>query len=155
MALCADTDAKSLTALSENPVYHYQYSSITDAIDNMSDSLSELRILRYMLTTIMLQYLEEDLSSPIKNAIVLQTDSTSILKAFSDKLAERSVVKISNSVMPYNRPLSVGYEVSYINLANIENSFSTPLHVERVLTDETATQCVIRQYLNKMSFLIN
>ncbi len=44
MALASYKSAKSVVQLSESPVFHYQYSSITDAVSNLARTDSEPKI---------------------------------------------------------------------------------------------------------------
>jgi len=143
MTLASDTQAQSPVALSLSPVYHYQNTSVSDAITNLADDAESYPAVQQEVRSLVLKYYRPLLGE--SNRVVLQTDSTSIRKPHSPTLEGRTMIGIPNTVVPGNRPLDIGYEVSYINLSDMDSSWSMPLHIERVGWDETATNRALAQ----------
>ena len=76
---------------------------------------------------------------------LLQTDTTPSCRAYSPSLPERTFVSIPNNAVPGNRPLSIGYELSCINICDEQSHWSLPLSLKRVALQETASECAHRQ----------
>jgi len=87
-------------------------------------------------------YYESD--SALVERVRLQTDTTPYRKPHSPTLAERTYIHVPNEVIKNNRPLSIGYEVSNINLS-AEDKWSLPLSTQRVLPNETASERALSQ----------
>lgn len=122
---------KNPIALSESPLYHYQYSSITDAIGHMSRDSTALEALEGRLQG---RYLGSYLSCG--DMLILQTDKTSVTKAHSPTLPHRIHVPISNTVIRSNKPVSIGYEYSFVNAHVGEGKWSLPLSSQRIGIEE-------------------
>ena len=76
---------------------------------------------------------------------LLQTDTTPFCRPHSPTLPHRTFVSIPNNAVPGNRPLSIGYELSCVNLCDPESRWSLPLSLKRVNLSETASDCAISQ----------
>ena len=52
---------------------------------------------------------------------------------------------IPNNKIKGNKPIDIGYEASFINLSMPEGKWSLPLDIDRVRSDETASQRTLVQ----------
>lgn len=143
MALASYEGARSPVELSCSPLYHYQYSSITDALSELARNEAQRIQARQSIQAMCLSFLEE--TSGPDGRIYLQTDTTPLIKAHSPTLGGRGYVAVPNNLIPGNKPLGIGYEVSFVNLSRQSSKWSLPLDIERVGTDETATQRCLHQ----------
>jgi len=147
MALASYEGARSVTGLSESPVYHYQYSSISKSVRELARDAKERSVVQEEFQKLSYPYY-----CPVEEStahVLLHTDSTPVEKIYSPTLANRTYIAIPNNVIPGNKPLSVGYDVSFINLSEPETKWSLPLSVQRVSERETASQRAIAQ-LNQL-----
>jgi hypothetical protein len=78
MALASFKSAKSVVGLSESPVYHYQYSSITDAISNLARTSAERDERRKSLQRLFLEHFAS--TKLLKNLISLGFEYYSRIK---------------------------------------------------------------------------
>ena len=142
LALCSDRDARSVVGLSESPLFHYQYSSITDGLSRMArcpdPQLRAARLLAHQLG-----FLEAGASFG-RDHVLLQSDATPCPKAHSPTLLERGYVYQPNALAG-QQPVNVGYDLSYLNLGEPASGWSLPLSMERVGIDQTATACLLAQ----------
>jgi hypothetical protein len=60
MALASFKSAKSVVGLSESPVYHYQYSSISEAISNLARTSGERQERRKSLSEVILRVFSDE-----------------------------------------------------------------------------------------------
>lgn len=139
MALASCGEARSPVELCVSPLYHYQYSSITDALTDMAEVPGGRARARQSVQALCMRHL------PGTGRIFLQTDTTPIGKAHSPTLPGRTYIAVPNNVIPGNRPLDIGYEVSFVNVSEPATKWSLPLDIERVGTDETATERALSQ----------
>lgn len=139
MALASCEEARSPVELCVSPLYRYQYSSITDALTDMSKVPGGRASARQSVQSLCMRRF------PDGGRIYLQTDTTPIGKAHSPTLPGRTYVAVPNNVIPGNKPLGIGYEVSFVNVSEPATKWSLPLDVERVGTDETATERALSQ----------
>ena len=128
MALASCNEARSPVELSLSPVYNYQFSSISKSLDRLCGDAASRRALRQKIRRLSMRYFNEGQASHY----LLQTDSTSLCKAYSPTLANRTYVPVPNNVVAGNRSLSLGYETSLINLRSAEKNWSLPLALRRV-----------------------
>ena len=110
MALASFLEARSVVELSLSPLYHYQFSSIAKAIDALARDDATGREVEQAIRSLCLPYAHRPF-------YFLQTDTTSLCKAHSPTLSERTYIHTANNTVAGNRPLSVGYEVSFVNLS--------------------------------------
>lgn len=143
MALASYEEARSPVELSASPVYRYQYSSITDALTDMSRGGTGHAGARQAVQSLCMSYFSG--CPPGTGRIYMQTDTTPIRKAHSPTLPGRTYVPLPNNAIPGNRPLGIGYEVSFVNVSEPATKWSLPLDIERVGTDETATERALAQ----------
>ncbi len=142
MALASYQEAWSPTALSESPLFHHQYGSITKVLSDLSRDAAERARVQSLIQSHCWSYYELG-AFPIER-VRLQTDTTPYAKPHSPTLAQRTYIHVPNTVIKGNRPLSIGYEVSFINLS-AEDKWSIPLSTHRVLPDETASERALSQ----------
>ena len=136
MAMSSYESARSVVQLSLSPLYHYQYSSVFKVIHDIVDD-GNYKEVQQKVQSVCMNYYEDCSSTPY----VLQTDSSSVLKPHSPTLKDRMYVCIANKVIADNKPIGVGYDVSYINVSDYANSsWSMPLSIERIGKHETSTQ---------------
>lgn len=138
MALASYTPAKSVTQLSESPLYHYQYSSIADAIHALVADLSHYPQVLATLQKLWVSAL------PHPTTIRLNADTTPLKKPWSPCLAERTFIHVPNSVIATNKPLSIGYNLSCVTRQGDAN-WQLPLSMKRVATDQTPAQTLLAQ----------
>ena len=143
MALASYEAAQSSTELSLSPVYHYQYSSICDALSDMAKDETSRNKVRHQLQSLCMGYFKPGVCKALP--IVLQTDSSPIGKAHSPTLPGRTYIAVPNNVIRGNKPLDIGYEVSFVNLSDPSGKWSLPLHAQRVGIDQTASETALTQ----------
>lgn len=142
MALCSDRHARSVVGLSESPLFHYQYSSITDGLSRLARCEDAVGRAAQLLSH-QLGFLAAGASFG-RDHVLLQSDATPCPKAHSPTLAERGYIYQPNAVAG-QQPVAIGYDLSYLNLSEPANGWSLPLSIERVAIDQTATECLLRQ----------
>jgi hypothetical protein len=142
MALASCQEAKSPVELSLSPVYHYQYGSISKAIAHLAKNDQERSAIANLFQKLCLSYMSESLFQPY---LLLQTDVTPVCKAHSPTLRDRTYIAVPNNVIAGNKPLDIGYDVSFINIGDPEGSWSLPLSSRRVSVDQTASECALEQ----------
>jgi hypothetical protein len=130
----------SATSLSESGVYHYQYSSICDAVNAIASDADGLLAFERQVLGLLLNggYWS------VPEVVYLATDKTVAVKAHSPTLADRSVIALPNSAIKGRALLSVGYEYSWVNV-QVGGSWSLPLSARRVGLSETGAEAAGRQ----------
>lgn len=147
MALASCQEARSPVELSLSPVYQYQFSSISKVLAQLCSNAESRTGLQRDLQRLCMNYFDHSSA----DYFLLQTDTTPLCKAHSPTLPERTFVSIPNNAVPGNRPLSVGYETSCINLCDPQSNWSLPLISNRVTIEETASDCALRQLAELLS----
>ncbi|MFK7848148.1 MAG: transposase, partial [Rhodothermales bacterium] len=135
MALASCNEARSVTELSLSPLYHYQFSSIARSIKSLAADEAARRALEQEIVAQCLPY--------APGVHLLQTDTTALCKPHSPTLAQRTYVHTADNTVAGNRPISVGYTISSINLST--SRWSLPLSFRRVKIDQTANECALEQ----------
>lgn len=145
MALASYSPAHSITQLSESPLFHYQYSSIADAIHALArDSTHNKEVLETLQKLWLAALPESRTDAPTTPIIRLNSDTTPLEKPFSPCLAERTFIHVPNSVIATNKPISIGYNLSCVTMQGQAN-WQLPLSMQRVPTDQTPVQTVVAQ----------
>jgi hypothetical protein len=126
MALSSQKVSSPVT-LSESPIYRYQYSSLSDAVEHLSYDDIGLERLEEIIQP---RYLRDYWSCG--DLVILQTDKTSVVKGHSPTLADRAHVPIANTLVRGNKPVNIGYEYSFVNLHAGEGKWSLPLSSQRI-----------------------
>jgi hypothetical protein len=136
--------ASSVVELSESPLFHYQYSSINDAIAHLAwDAQSRAEIEHQLQGLFPAQYWEAE-----GDYVELQTDKTPVPKAHSATLPDRMLISIPNCKVPGNRPLDIGYEYSFVNLCAEQGRWSLPLSARPIPLDQTPSQVAVEQVMS-------
>ena len=120
--------AQSVVELSESPLFHHQYSSIRDGIHGVgqieaeqAQTMASVRSLGLNL----LCYSKEEW-------LLFQTDANGAKKAYSDCLEDRQYIHIANNVIKSNKPISIGYPISLVNVSipPLGNKWSVPISIK-------------------------
>jgi hypothetical protein len=143
MSLSSFTEAQSVVELSTSPNYHYQYSSINDAINALCHSEKDFETVSQLIRRFCLSFY----SSPTAAVYRMNSDSSTLLKLFSPTLKDRSLVHIPNTVISGNKPVSVGYRTSSITLSE-DDGWQLTLSMQRIGLEQTATECLLSQLDN-------
>lgn len=134
MALSSSTTSKSVVELSESPVYHFEFSSIYKTLNYLSNS--EIDVLKH--------YCLSYLSSSSK--YLLQLDTTPSERTHSPSLPNRHYVKVPNQVVRGNAPVSVGYNLSFLNVQPLKGEkWSLPVDIKRLPLEQDAKQVGVSQ----------
>jgi hypothetical protein len=142
MALASYQEARSPVELSLSPVYHYQYSSIAKVLDHIAPNEAIHLAVQKSIQGMCMPYFERSIS---QQYFLLQTDTTPVCKPHSPTLRDRIYVAVPNNVIPGNKPLNIGYELSFVNISDPETAWSLPLNMKRVGVDQTASECALEQ----------
>lgn len=143
MALGSYEGAWSVTDLSRSALYHYQYGSISKSISDLAHNAAQYKQVQQKLQTLCYSYYAPIVASTA--AVVLQTDSTPLIKAHSPTLADRGYIAVPNNVITTNQPINVGYDASFVNISEQGTKWSLPLSIARVETKHTASQTAVAQ----------
>ena len=127
MALASFKTAQSVVGLSESPLFHHQYSSVTAAISTLAKTQHELKRVRRLFQRQWITYL---LLSGYK--LHWQTDGVSLFREHSRCLPETQFVVKANNRIRGNKPVGIGYPLSLVNIADFESSWSLPFELRRV-----------------------
>ncbi len=143
MALAANTRAKSPIDLSTHPLFHYQNTSVSKsvaslALDARSWSAAELDVQHLVQLHVSRPMVEQ----PV---LYLQTDATPVRHPHSPTLEGRTYIYVPNNVVPGNKPLDVGYQVSSVNVGEAKSRWSLPLSLQRIGSEQDAKQCAVGQ----------
>ena len=145
-AIAGNTSAQSPVALSLNSLFHRQYSSLHDAVDNFfvpgSSDKSEFERHEQQLQRmrIVAKYCPEPIQ---RNFYLFGLDTTTQPRPFADTLKDRGIHYYPNPA-PGNKPIIVGHNYSVLaGLPEKEDKTSSPwvipLSIRRVPTDKKAT----------------
>ena len=140
MSLASNKEAHSVVELANSPLYHYQYSSICDAINGLCLNSTEYESVSKKIR----QFCVSFLNLPSDKTYRFNSDSSTLLKAFSPTLKDRSLVHIPNNMISGNKPLSVGYRNSTITLSEYDG-WQLTLSMQRIGIHQTATECLLEQ----------
>ena len=144
MALASCLEARSPTELSESPLYQYEYGSISKAVADLAHNSKERTEVRSLFRHYCFSpHVRDCLSNSTR--LILQTDTTAIVKAHSPTLPNRTYVPIPNNKVKGNKPINIGYEASFINVSMPQGKWSLPLDIDRVQPNETASQRALSQ----------
>ncbi len=152
MALGSNAGSNSVTHLSTSHVYHYQYSSIHDAIDGFYAS-SKRGNDRTELRQELLGLKQPHFPVLFDGKFHLwNTDSTPVICPHSVSLSDRSYVHVANNRIKGNRPVDIGYDYSVIGLNarsalynGVQAAWNLPLSVVRIETNQVRGECTAKQ----------
>lgn len=149
LAVSSNTDAGSVTELSLNPCYHYQYSSIGKSISSISNDLSGFdKPLGGLL--------EEFFPSISPSSFwLLNTDSSPLIRTHANCLENRRYVYSASHKIGKNRPIAIGHEFSTVGLSMSTNDWESgsppwnlPLSMELVPFEENRNSFTAKQVNN-------
>jgi hypothetical protein len=126
MALASFKSAKSVVQLSESPLYHYQYSSISETVSNLARTSQERDERCHALQRLFLSRFKREL------IIDWQSDGVSLFREHSRCLKDLQFVHKANTVIRGNKPIGIGYPLLFVNLADLGSQWSLPFEVEIV-----------------------
>lgn len=138
MALATDHGCHSVTELSTSPFFQYQYSSITDILTNMARNPEERRQLAKRIFALILTLL------PRREIVNLALDSVPVEHPFSEVLQGLIYIAVANNILRGNKPVSVGYSVSSLNIC-LEKGWCLPLSLERISSEQSALELGLEQ----------
>jgi hypothetical protein len=138
-ALASYRDAKSVVGLSNSPVFHHQFSSISKAIANLANNKHELKRVRKLFREHQIKYF------PIRPRNYLQTDVVNIFRPHAPCLKARQYRHRANNVIAGNQPLGIGYGFSLVNLADFPSNWSLPFDLQRVGSNEDEIEAAAGQ----------
>jgi hypothetical protein len=147
MSLSGDTLAQVSVELSLCKLFHYQYSSLSKAVTNISKDDESYALISKEIMELQLLYLQEYLSSRVR----LITDCTPIVKRHSDCLGDRQYIAIPNNKILSNKPIDVGYLVSSVQL-NFPDKWCVPLSQKRVKLCENSLDVGVSQLSDILKF---
>lgn len=145
MALGSEITAHNPTQLSLSPFFQYHYSIIGKVTKEIGKQLNATDNLK--LKSELRQIFFDKL--PPQSTYKTSTDFTTIRKPESPTLAERGFVNIPNTHIYGNKPIDIGYYISYCNLhlydAAHPTAWSIPLDNVRVGIDEDKINVATQQ----------
>jgi len=139
MALASFKSAKSVTALSESPLFGHQYSSITAAISGLANNDWELRHVQRVLQEFWQKYFK------VGRVIHWQTDVVNVFREYAPCLRERQYRHKANNVIRGNKALGLGYPLSEVNWADPQSGWSVPFLMRRIGACEDEALCGAEQ----------
>jgi hypothetical protein len=147
MSLASYGSAKSVTGLSESPLYHYQYSSINKTLHDLAANSSDGAALLQKIYGLLKSFGVFEDSSEVFGlpAYLLQIDVCNAEKGSTPCFENRTQNYKANNQVVGNKPLSPGYAVSFVNLHVSAKNWSIPLCSKRVDLAETETACALSQ----------
>lgn len=156
MGLASQQGASSPTAVSLSRCYHYQYSSIADAINALHEESRYAEVdrqqARLELEQKLLSLKKDYLAKPFGKFYLLNTDSSSLIRPHSPTLPERSHVYVANNRVKGNRPVDIGYSISVVGLAarrplynGAEGAWNLPLSIRRLEIGSQGHEFAARQ----------
>jgi hypothetical protein len=141
MALASFTSAKSVVALSESPVFQFQYSTICDVVSNFAKTSRELKEKRRTLQALFLARFGQ------RRVYDFQTDGVSIFREHSPCLANRRHCYKANQVVKGQKPIGIGYRYSFVNVADVESGWSLPFEIEKLDVEKNAATMAAEQII--------
>ncbi len=141
-AIATNTSAKSPVELSTNPVFHRQYGSLHDAVDNFLVPVSpgtaqeERTEHQRDRMRIVSEYYPEPVT---RNFFLLAIDTTECPRPYANTLGDRGIHYHPNPA-PGNRPVMVGHSFSVVAGLLEKNEKNSPPWVLPLLTQSSHGQ---------------
>ena len=143
MSLASNTQAHSPVELSESPVFHYQNTSMSKSVAGIATSAESLTLQSTDVQNLCSLHVSQAMiAQPV---LYLQTDATPVRHPHSPTLEGRTYIYVPNNVIPGNKPLSTGYQVSAIHVGEAQSRWSLPLSMRRVEVEQSASECAVQQ----------
>ena len=162
MSLASNDWGSSVVELSENRVYHYQYSSISDAInaffeEKAHSTQAEATLARQELNRQLLSLLSSYLPK-VEDYWLLNTDCSGYPCRYSECLLDRHYIHHSAHKIGNNHPITIGLDFSTIGLSvdkQASSHWNLPLSSELIPFEEnknlfTANQ--VNRLINEQDF---
>lgn len=130
MALASYREAKSVVGLSKSPLFQHQYSSISKAIAGLARKDGELKHVKRLFQEQWREYF------PSRRVNHWQTAVVNIFRPHAPCLRDRQYRHKANNVIFGNKPLGIGYPLSLVNRADFASSWSLPVELQRVKSNE-------------------
>jgi hypothetical protein len=147
--LASNNNACSVIELANNPVFHYQYSSICDAINAVfiSDTPGDLADRMAFEKKLYKQFSEYLLEKSFGKFKLLNTDVTNITREHSPTLKDKEYVHVNNTVIAGNKPIGIGYRVSTVGLSARQGdvAWNLPLSILKVPVEIKSNQFAAKQ----------
>ncbi len=143
MSMASTCSAHSPVELSGSPLFHYQNTSVSKSVANLSKTAEGLECVRTDVQCLCNLHLSKQMLE--QKVLCLQTDTTPACHAHSPTLEDRTYVYIPNNAIPGNKPLGIGYRVSSVNVGEASSNWSLPLDLRRVKPEQTAIECAVQQ----------
>jgi hypothetical protein len=140
MSLASDCAAKSAVELSLSALFHYQYSSISKAVANISRDAESCKRVSEAVRRLQLSFLGEALQGRVR----LVTDCTPIPKRHSHCLEGRQYVAVASGRVLDNKPIEVGIPVSSVQLG-CGRGWCLPLDQSRLGPEASALDTAVGQ----------
>jgi hypothetical protein len=147
MAMSSYCDAHSATDYTSSPLYHYQFSSFgklfSTLVSELTDSAGAFD--PSGLDKAIISYMMEQNACLFPNAGVIRThlDVSPVHKPHSKCLASRSYVYSPNETISGNKPVEIGFGLSFLNIG-VEN-WSLPVSILRSKPTETYNEVGVSQ----------
>jgi hypothetical protein len=138
-ALASFRDAKSVVGLSNSPVFHHQFSCVSQAIASLAKNHQELKFIRQLFRQHRLKYF------PVKARNYFQTDVVNLFRQHSPCVQGRQYRHRANNVIAGNQPLGIGFGFSFVNLADFPSSWSLPFDLRRIDEHEDEIEVAVEQ----------
>ena len=132
LSLGSEECARTPTQLSLSPYFQYHYSMLGKVMKDIGEQLNSAASLEIKseLRQLFFEYL------PKKSVYKTSTDFTTIRKPSSPTLEDRGFVNVPNVRIYGNKPIDIGYYISYLNLHLYDQAhpkaWSIPLDNQRV-----------------------
>lgn len=133
MALASYSPAHSVVGLSQSPLYHYQYSSISQTIHRLAKDNPKRQRVQQLINQLAMRGVAP------QTTYCLTSDTTPLLKPHAPTLEGRGFVHVSNTHISGNKPIDIGFSISTVVLQQA-HGWVLPLSMERVGLQQTPSQ---------------
>src|SRR5258708_6497122 len=134
--LLSEAQARSLAELSLSPFFDHTWSSVYAAL---ADGQMDLEALRALCVRSVLAEL------PVDAPVWIAVDATSVARLEAHTSEDRGAIHLSNLPL-CDKPISLGWSFSLVGvLPEQASSWTPPVEIQRISTQETAIQVAIKQ----------
>ena len=148
MSVASNVYARSIVDYSESPVFHYQYSSISQMFIRIVEGKQD-NVLLFVekAEAFVLQWLSKVPDFSVNGVVRTALDCTPVKKPHSDCLKDKQYVYTVNETIKGNKPIEIGYLLSSLNVG-FAPKWSVIASLLRVKSDESAIGVGIGQLQN-------
>jgi hypothetical protein len=145
MSVASDVYARSIVDYSESPVFHYQYSSISQMFIRIVNGKAA-NVVRFVkkAESFVLQWMSQVSDFSANGVVRTALDCTPVKKPHSACLADKQFVYTVNETIKGNKPIAIGYLLSSLNVG-FAPKWSVIASLLRVKSDESAIGVGIAQ----------